>query len=125
MTAFPVVERQMRVAARLPSTYWIRGMVALAGVTVVLLIWLGSLSSPSGVREIGRMVFDVNSGLILGFSCLAGVFLTSDCLCSEKRDGTLGLLFLTDLSSWDVILGKLAATSAVAAYAILAIVPTL
>jgi len=38
----------------------------------------------------------------------AACALTADTLSGESREGTLGLLFLTDLRSWDVTLGKLA-----------------
>src|SRR5205823_6492965 len=48
-----------------------------------------------------------------------------DCLSSEKREGTLGLLFLTDLKGYDVVCGKLAATSFRALYGLLALVPVL
>src|SRR5207249_3162929 len=42
-----------------------------------------------------------------------------------KREGTLGLLFLTDLKGYDVILGKLAATSVNGFYCLLAVFPVL
>ena len=42
---------------------------------------------------------------------LAGPLTTVDCLSRERREGTLGLLFLTDLRSYDVVLGKTAAAS--------------
>src|SRR5262249_30752973 len=74
---------------------------------------------------IGQMLFMGTSVLGFAFSLLAGVFLTADCLCSERREGTLGLLFLTDLRGFDVVLGKLVANSVTAAYALLAIVPML
>ena len=54
---------------------------------------------------------------------LAGVLLTADCLSEEKRDGTLGLLFLTDLKGYDVVLGKFIAMSLNAIYGLLAILP--
>ncbi len=43
----------------------------------------------------------------------------------EKREGTLGLLFLTDLKGHDVVLGKLVATSVRGFYALLAVFPVL
>jgi hypothetical protein len=55
----------------------------------------------------------------------AGIGLTTDIVCREKRQGTLGLLFLTNLSSFDIIVGKLAATSVHALYGILACFPIL
>jgi hypothetical protein len=47
---------------------------------------------------------------VVGFAyCwLAGIRYASDSLSQEKREGTLGLLFLTDLRGYDVVLGKLA-----------------
>ena len=45
------------------------------------------------------------------YSLVAGRRFTADCLSEEKREGTLGLLFLTDLKGYDVVLGKVAATS--------------
>jgi len=59
------------------------------------------------------------------FALFAGLGSTSDSLSSEKREGTLGLLFLTDLKGYDVVLGKLAATSLGALYGLLAVVPVL
>jgi len=53
------------------------------------------------------------------------VFLTSDCLSVEKREGTLGLLFLTDLRAYDVVLGKFVIGSARAFFALLAMFPLL
>jgi hypothetical protein len=50
---------------------------------------------------------------------------TADCLSEEKREGTLGLLFLTDLKGYDVILGKLSATSLNSIYGLLAMLPIL
>ena len=54
-----------------------------------------------------------------------GVRSTADCLSEEKRDGTLGLLFLTDLKGYDVVGGKLVATSLNAFYGLTAIFPLL
>src|SRR5207245_140427 len=55
----------------------------------------------------------------------AGLFFTSDCLSEEKREGTLGFLFLTDLRGYDVAAGKLLATSLRGFYALLALFPVL
>ena len=63
--------------------------------------------------------------LCLAAGLSAGLFFTSDCLSEEKREGTLGLLFLTDLRGYDVALGKLLATSLRGFYALLAVLPIL
>jgi hypothetical protein len=44
-------------------------------------------------------------------------------LSEEKREGTLGLLFLTDLRGFDVVLGKLLANSLRGAYGLVAVLP--
>src|SRR5262249_10875761 len=54
-----------------------------------------------------------------------GVRSTADCVSEEKRDGTLGLLFLTDLKGYDVVGGKLVATSLNSFYGLTAIFPML
>ena len=59
------------------------------------------------------------------FASCVGIFLTSDSLSEEKRDGTLGLLFLTDLRGFDVVLGKLMSQSLQAFYGFLAALPIL
>jgi hypothetical protein len=59
------------------------------------------------------------------FCLFIGVLATADCVSSEKREGTLGLLFLTDLKGYDVICGKLAASSLNAIYGLVAILPVL
>ena len=64
--------------------------------------------------------------IILFIECmLTGVRYTSDCLSEERREGTLGLLFLTDLSGWDIVAGKIAARALRAVYDLLAVFPVL
>jgi hypothetical protein len=63
--------------------------------------------------------------MALASALAAGIFFTADCLSEEKREGTLGFLFLTDLRGYDVVAGKLLATSLRGAYALLAIFPVL
>ena len=56
---------------------------------------------------------------------LTGVRYTSDCLSEERREGTLGLLFLTDLNGWDIVAGKIAGRALRAVYNLLAVFPIL
>jgi ABC-type Na+ efflux pump permease subunit len=81
-------------------------------------------SNSGGVRK-GMMLFIAIGVLALGFCLVAGIFLTADCLSEEKREGTLGLLFLTELKGYDVVLGKLVATSLHSIYGLLAVLPLL
>src|SRR6186713_1567645 len=97
-------------------------------VGTVLLIWFFLLvTSPflASPAQKGKMLFVAVGVLAFVFSLFSGVFLTADCLSHEKREGTLGLLFLTNLRGYDIVLGKLIATSLHAFYGLLAVVPLL
>jgi ABC-type transport system involved in multi-copper enzyme maturation permease subunit len=122
MVVLPIVDRELRVAARRPSTYWLRCAAAGAVLLIFIVLLLNSQTSP---KQMGRHLLNALGVLALGFSLLAGVFLTADCLAEEKREGTLGLLFLTDLKSYDIVFGKLAANSLHACFGLLAIFPIL
>src|SRR5690606_13656362 len=62
---------------------------------------------------------------ILGlvYCLLSGVLATADSVSEEKRDGTLGLLFLTNRRGYDIVLGKVVANSATAIAALIALLP--
>jgi hypothetical protein len=122
MSLLPIVERELRVASRRKSTFRMRTLLALA---VVVIWFLLLLTSNSSTAEKGSILFIAIGVLALGFGLLAGIFLTADCLSEEKREGTLGLLFLTDLEGYDVVMGKLIATSLHAAYGLVAVLPVL
>src|SRR2546423_9079088 len=123
MTFLPIVERELRVASRRRGTYWNRAVAALAAI----LIFGGALffEAHQPPKELGKDIFNALAGLFLFSSLVAGIRYTADCLSEEKRAGTLGLLFLTDLKGYDVVLGKLMATSLNSFYAVLAIFPPL
>jgi len=123
MTFLPIVERELRVRARQKFTHRFRvGSALVAMLLVMYLLVTGSLSSP---RSIGKMIFQTLAWLSFAYCLLEGVRTTADCLSEEKRAGTLGLLFLTDLKGYDVVLGKLIASSLNSFYALLAIFPPL
>jgi len=123
MTLLPIVERELRVASRRASTYWLRFFAAL----VILAVWLVLLvgTRPMSPAQLSQHIVTMLGSLTLGFCMLAGVFLTSDSVSSEKRHGTLGLLFLTDLRGFDIVLGKLVANSMHAFFGLLAAMPVL
>lgn len=123
MTFLPIVERELRVAARRRGTYWTRWFAAVGMLAVWLL--LAAANRRASSAELSKTLFIALGVLALGFCLLAGIFLTADCLSEEKREGTLGLLFLTDLRGYDVVLGKLIATSVHSVYGLLAMFPVL
>jgi ABC-type transport system involved in cytochrome c biogenesis permease component len=95
-----------------------------AALTAILLSsWLFLMLHTETPREIAKVLFGVITGCSVLYCCLSGIRSTADCLSEEKREGTLGLLFLTDLRGYDVVLGKLAANSVSAFYIIVAVLP--
>src|SRR5205823_1684317 len=106
MALLPVVDRELRVAARKAATHWMRLGAALAAILVwFICFWSNSSSSPSAL---GHSLFVSVAILLVGGCIGAGPFITADLLSEEKRSGTLGLLFLTPLRVHHVLLGKLA-----------------
>jgi ABC-type transport system involved in multi-copper enzyme maturation permease subunit len=123
MTFLPIVARELRVASRRHGTYWVRTGAALA--VIVVGTWLFLVMREESSKDIAIGLFGVLTGSAVLYCLLSGVRSTADCLSEEKREGTLGLLFLTDLKGYDVVFGKLVATSLNAFYAVLAVVPML
>lgn len=124
MILVPVVERELRVASRRAGTYWNRFFSAALAIGMTAWIWyaMGD-SAPRGA--VSKTLFYSMSVLCLVYGLTAGITITADCLSEEKREGTLGLLFLTDLRGYDVVLGKLAATSLNSFYRLLSVFPVL
>lgn len=123
MTFLPIVERELIEASRRRGTYWIR----LAAAAVGLLIggWVMLMMQREAPAALGIVLFVAISIASLLYCLFVGVFRTADCLSEEKREGTLGLLFLTDLKGYDIVLGKLFATSLNAFYGVLALFPVM
>jgi hypothetical protein len=125
MTLLPIVGRELRVAARKRSTFWLRVVAALVALVLGGGFMAISAIAGMGTARLGGTLFGALTGLALAASLSAGLFFTSDALSEEKREGTLGFLFLTDLRGYDVAGGKLAATSLRGSYALLAFFPVL
>ena len=125
MTFLPIVERELRVAARRRSTGWTRVAAALVGLVIAAGFMIMSLAVGIGTSRVGSGMFGTLTWLSLAATLAAGLFFTADSLSQEKREGTLGFLFLTDLRGHDVVGGKLVATSVRAASALLAVFPIL
>ncbi len=122
MTVIPVIERELRAEARGAFTYWLRIIGAMA-LLAVLLVTLADqrMSAP----QLGALLFgNLNLALFLAIWLLVPL-LTADCLSRERREGTLGLLFLTPLTPFGVVSGKLFTHALRAAMMLLSTVPIL
>ena len=123
MTFLPIVARELRVASRKRSTYWLR--IGAAVAILVLGSWFFLMMKTEAPSQVAKQLFGILTGTAVLYGLLSGVRETADCLSIEKREGTLGLLFLTDLKGYDVVLGKFAASSLNAFYGVFAVLPML
>lgn len=80
--------------------YWVRVIFALAGVIAALLMFF---EGPSSRIARGEPMLWVLSAVTMVMAIFCGGLLTADCISSEKREDTLGLLFLTALKGHDVV----------------------
>ena len=123
MILLPIVARELRVSSRRGATYWTRFTAGLLAIVVGSFAW--AMFFKKSPRDTGLALFIGLSSIAYIYSLLAGALATADCVSEEKREGTLGLLFLTDLKSYDIVLGKLVASSLTAIYGLLAIFPVM
>lgn len=116
----PVIERELRAAARHAATWRLRLAFATGAVLACGLGWVWPHVSQNERGQIMLICLAV-SGFIL--SLFAGIYLAADSVSSEKREGTLGLLFLTPLRGWQIVVGKTVSQSLQVGCAWLAIFP--
>jgi len=121
MRFLPVVERELRSASRKWGTYLVRSWVALTVIGIST--WIVLMNKDEPPREVAQILYYAITGGALLYCTLIGVRATADCISEEKREGTLGLLFLTDLKGYDVVLGKLVANSLNGFYGLAAVFP--
>jgi ABC-type transport system involved in multi-copper enzyme maturation permease subunit len=121
----PVVERELRIAARGKGAYRWRTIVVGVGLGVMALLAALQSAANAPANAQGISMFRALVTLAACYAFLSSAFVTADSVSREKREGTLGLLFLTDLRGKDIILGKLAANSLNTVYGLLGLLPLL
>jgi ABC-type transport system involved in multi-copper enzyme maturation permease subunit len=121
MTILPIASREARAFSRRARGYhlrWIFGGLGLVGILFAL--WASRFSGNPG-----EDVFIALACVAHLYCTFAGVIAAADTISSERREQTLGLLFLTDLRSKDVLIGKLVSSTAGSLFGLLAIFPFL
>jgi ABC-type transport system involved in multi-copper enzyme maturation permease subunit len=121
MTVLPIISRELRGSARQTFTYSLR----LFGAGALLLVCLAfaferGLEANSGAALFGHLHLTLFCAIWLFVP-----FLTADCISRERREGTLGLLFLTPLSSSGIVVAKSVAQGLRAFTLWLAVLPVL
>ena len=122
MALLPIIERELRVALR-------KGQPARRRVKVAMIAAGGALLYTFLAQIGGSNRAGAHLHLIF---CLAGFYtvirapqLTAGLFSKERREQTLGLLFLSGLSAGEVFLSKLVSAVAIAFTDLLAIFPML
>lgn len=128
MVVLPIVDRELRVASRKRSVY--RDRLTLARIATLasfffLFAGIATGTVPGESARMSQSLFTFLANLIFVYCIFAGIWATSDCLAEERRNETLGLLFLTKLRGIDVVLGKLVASSLQAVSGVIGVFPVL
>lgn len=113
----PVFAKEVWMAGRRASTYWIRGGFVLGMTALVALVFMAYRFDDFGttsqrLQRLQQMAPNLTV-TIIWFQyvaiILASVILASPMVCDEKRKGTLSTLLCTPLKAWQILLGKLSA----------------
>jgi len=123
MRFLSVADRELRSAARQKATYRTRWITA--ALFFGLLVWLLWAFNGFTNQRAAPQIFEVFSVLTFLYCLFLAAARTADCISSERREGTLGLLFLTNLNSAEIIAGKLCSSALASVYGLMAIFPML
>jgi ABC-type transport system involved in multi-copper enzyme maturation permease subunit len=102
MTVSPAIVRELRAAARQPFTFTLR---TLGVAALMLACFVFGLQHGFGPTLGGRLFASLHFTLFWAIWLLVPL-LTADCISRERREGTLGLLFLTQLNARDIVVAK-------------------
>src|SRR5688572_8189033 len=106
MNIGPLIQREIVEAPRRWRTYYGRMFPVLLGICITLWCYYFMIFVGGGMPGFLRPL----NCFAAAFFCYAfflGLGRICDSLSEEKREGTLGLLFLTHLKPSDIVLGKL------------------
>jgi len=124
MNVLPLLERELLVRARSNATYWSRLGVGVAGVVIGLPQLMSVAARAAAPGAIGRNLFNGIAWAEFVLACCACLF-SADSVSKERREGTLGLLFLTRIKSLDVLVGKLGSAALTGLCGLLTLLPLL
>ncbi|MDX9974926.1 MAG: hypothetical protein RBU21_18200 [FCB group bacterium] len=114
---FPLAQRELTQAGRDRRTYILRTVLAGGAVVFLLLTWLSRsflimATGPStgnlmgGAEVMGQSLAMTAQGIQLAAAFLVAPIVSAGLICTERQEGTLGLLLMADLSGRDVFLAK-------------------
>jgi ABC-type transport system involved in cytochrome c biogenesis permease component len=116
MSVFPVIVRELRSQARQPLTHWLRiaGAVSVAAAAAVAFVGMqtirrqafGPMVISNPIQAFGISLFGKMNLFMFATIWLFVPLTTADALSRERREGTLPLLYLTELRSVGIVVGK-------------------
>jgi ABC-type transport system involved in multi-copper enzyme maturation permease subunit len=124
MNPVPIIHRELMILSRRRWFYWLRMGVG-AGMALVSCIVIAVTWNITPQQNLGAPLFSAATAICFLVCFLSGPVLLSDCIAEEKSSGTLGLLFLTNSTSIDIVGGKFTALAMPAAHCLLAAVPVM
>jgi len=97
----------------------------IGAIAIVGLLGAGIAADWGFIRGVakGKTIILILSQILVTLCAFLGVSMTADSLVEERRDGTLGLLFLTPLSRLDLLLGRLVSSSLTSVYGVIGLLP--
>src|SRR3954471_21180692 len=121
---WPVILRELKAGSRQRGTYYLRMLAA--GLAITMCGWFClTISVRFGMQQQGGLLFQGLHPLLLVTIGVVVPLMTMDCISREKREGTLGLLFLTNLKARQIIFAKVIAHGLRAATLWLAVIPVM
>lgn len=119
----PLIERELRCALRKKDARKtrMRGALAAGGITAFFLLIAGLFGLPGFGRQLHLFLFWIG----LYIAVVQTPVLTADLFCLERRNQTLGLLFLAGLRPGEVFASKVLGGAMVSFSNLLALVPFL
>lgn len=119
----PLVSRELLVYSRQPWTYWLRLLSAVGAVSVL------AIAAAGGRKHLGQAdglsLFAGSTVVLFFIASLNGLHSTANCIGSERRQGTLVLLFLAELKLTTILISKLITNSMRNVWAFLGTLPVL
>ena len=123
MSILPVIMRELRAQARQPLTHWLRivgGISVVGAIVAALLAMRAEQYRASGLntmfpfagpvqnrfQSFGTTLFSKMNLFIFAAIWLFVPLASADALSRERREGTLPLLYLTELRSLGIVVGK-------------------
>lgn len=105
---WPVIIRELRASSRHWSTYGLRSLSAAAAI--VAFLWFIFFDEEVALlSRRGSLLFATLHRVIFVGIWIVVPLLAADCLSRERREETLGLLFLTHLKAGEIVVAKVLA----------------